>query len=180
MPDGNGVYVGSLDVKPEEQSATKLLTTMFGTLVPFTDSVPAARRGQLLFRREGTLMAQPFDDQRLVLSGEPVPVAAQLGTFLANGLFSASTNGVLVYPNGRNLSELTADVVGSARDGSRQFGGTGFLRQPDALAGRRASGGRPARCPDGGSGYLAARFRAGHRHALHVRSKLRELARLVS
>ena len=35
-------------------------------------------------------MAQPFDDRTLVLSGEPVPVAAQLGSFLSNGFFSAS------------------------------------------------------------------------------------------
>ena len=100
-PEGSGLYVGSLDVKPEEQSSAKLLTSTAGMVVFVpSDSASAAGRGQLLFRREGTLMAQPFDDRRLVLSGEPVPVAAQLGSFLANGFFSASNNGVLVYRTG--------------------------------------------------------------------------------
>jgi Tol biopolymer transport system component len=42
-------------------------------------------------------MAQPFDAHRLELSGEAVQVAAQVGSFIDYGLFSASSNGVLVY-----------------------------------------------------------------------------------
>ena len=100
-PEGSGLYAGSLDVKPDEQSSAKLLTSTAGMVVFVpSDSASAAGRGQLLFRNEGTLMAQPFDDRTLVLSGEPVPVAAQLGSFLANGFFSASNNDVLVYRTG--------------------------------------------------------------------------------
>jgi hypothetical protein len=32
--------------------------------------------GYLFFMRQGTLMAQPFDTERLRLKGEPVPVPA--------------------------------------------------------------------------------------------------------
>ena len=34
--------------------------------------------GYLLFMREGTLMAQPFDNRRLELKGQAVPVAEQV------------------------------------------------------------------------------------------------------
>jgi len=46
--------------------------------------------GQVLFLRHETLMAQPLDAHRLELSGEAVPVAEQVGSFLDYGLFSAS------------------------------------------------------------------------------------------
>ena len=64
--------------------------------------------GHLLFRREGSLMAQPFDDRTQELSGEAAPVAEGLSSYLANGFFSASTNGVLVYRTGvGQSSQLT-------------------------------------------------------------------------
>ena len=59
-------------------------------------------QGHLLFLRETTLMAQPFDPRRLVLTGEAFPIAEQIqtqGNPLA-GVFSASENGVLAYQTG--------------------------------------------------------------------------------
>ena len=94
IPEDSGVYVGSLDVKPEEQSTRQILSTNFGPVyIPYQNSGP----GQLLFLREQTLMVQRFDDKRLELIGEPIPVAEQVGSIYATGLFSASKNGVLVY-----------------------------------------------------------------------------------
>jgi Tol biopolymer transport system component len=60
-----------------------------------------ARPGHLLYVKEGTLVAQPFDPSTLAVAGEPVPVAEQIGT-TANGLadFSVSDDGVLVYRSG--------------------------------------------------------------------------------
>jgi len=57
--------------------------------------------GHLLYVKGGTLVAQPFDASTLKLTGEPVPVAEQMGTS-GNGLadFSVSANGVLVYRGG--------------------------------------------------------------------------------
>ncbi len=56
--------------------------------------------GYLLFMREGTLMAQPFDNRRLELKGQPVPVAERVadngGGGGAYAGFSASS-GVLVF-----------------------------------------------------------------------------------
>jgi eukaryotic-like serine/threonine-protein kinase len=102
-PENSGVYSGSLDARPREQDSKLLLATAYGPAY-----VPSSGAGldQLLFVRDGTLMAQPFDPRRLELSGEPVTVAEQVGSFLTTGFFSASTNGVLAYRAGRGGGDL--------------------------------------------------------------------------
>jgi eukaryotic-like serine/threonine-protein kinase len=93
-PENSGVYVGSVNTKPDDQDSRRLLATTSGPVyVPSSDS----DFGQVLFLRRGTLMAQRFDLNRLEFSGEAVQVAAQVASFLDYGLFSASNNGVLVY-----------------------------------------------------------------------------------
>ena len=93
-PENTGVYLGSLNTKPEEQDSRRLLATTSGPVyVPSSD----LESGQVLFLRRGALMTQPFNPDRLEFSGEAVQVAAQVGSFLDYGLFSASNNGVLVY-----------------------------------------------------------------------------------
>jgi len=67
-----------------------------------SDSLPQfAPPGQLLYVKEGTLVAQRFDPKALKVIGEPVPVAEKIG-MSSNGQsdFSASENGVLVYRGG--------------------------------------------------------------------------------
>jgi len=92
-----GLYIGSLDAKPEEQDSKRLLATGFGAIyVPSPDP----DSGQLLYDSDGTLMAQQFDARRLELSGEPVNVADELRSYSHYGFFSASTNNVLVYRTG--------------------------------------------------------------------------------
>ncbi|MGH9659396.1 MAG: TolB family protein, partial [Bryobacteraceae bacterium] len=62
------------------------------------DAGPASGLGHLLFTRDGTLLAQPFDTSRLQIAGDPVPVAQPIGSDGRNlGLLSVSENGVLVY-----------------------------------------------------------------------------------
>ncbi len=39
-----------------------------------------APQGYLLFLKDRTLMAQPFDARAIKTTGEPVPVAEQIGT----------------------------------------------------------------------------------------------------
>jgi len=66
--------------------------------------------GHLLFLRERTLMAQPFDPSKLELSGEPFPVAdtvVLISTGTAQAVFSASQTGVLAVQSGT----LSADLV---------------------------------------------------------------------
>ena len=66
-----------------------------------TDSSNAQyANGYLLFLRGAALMAQPFDEKRLAVTGTPVPVVEHVqrqGAIPPYRLFSASQNGVLAY-----------------------------------------------------------------------------------
>lgn len=65
--------------------------------------------GHLLFVRENTLLAQPFDAGRGKITGDPFPVAEDV-TLVAGaslGVFSASANGVLAYQSGAVQDEAT-------------------------------------------------------------------------
>ena len=91
-----GIYVGSLDGSP----SVRLLPDMSSVI--YVPSPASRRNGYLLFRREGTLLAQPFDPGRNRLVGEIFPVAEQVGVMVnvGQGAFSASENGVLAYGTG--------------------------------------------------------------------------------
>ena len=91
-PGEPAIYTGALDTRPEKQNNAPLLKTDYGA-----SYVPAS--GQLLFVRGETLLAQRFDPGRLALSGEPFPVAEQVGQSRASAFayFSASENAALVY-----------------------------------------------------------------------------------
>jgi eukaryotic-like serine/threonine-protein kinase len=93
-----GVYVGSLDNTAKEQGRRLPLeaSSYRFIYVPSVDSGP----GRLLFLRGQILMAQLFDDKRLELIGEALPVAEPVGSFAGDAFFSVSTNGILVYRSG--------------------------------------------------------------------------------
>jgi eukaryotic-like serine/threonine-protein kinase len=102
IPKIEGVYVGTLDSKPEEQDTKQLVaTTSMPVYVPSQDS----DSGYLLFLSGQTLMAQPFNHRRLELTGEAVPVVSNVGNYNSMGYFSASANGYLIY-----RSELDAQL----------------------------------------------------------------------
>jgi len=82
-----GVYAGSLDSKEDK------------FLLRANSSMAYAPQGFLLFSREGSLIAQPFDAKGLRLTGDPLPVVEQIQYFpqTYSALFSVSENGVLLY-----------------------------------------------------------------------------------
>jgi Tol biopolymer transport system component len=92
MGNNSGVYAGSLDAKPGEQGAKRLLDTQAGATY-----VASGSGGYLLFLRGTSLMAQPFDARRLELSGSAVQLSDQVSVTLFDGLFSASNTGLLAY-----------------------------------------------------------------------------------
>lgn len=97
---GGGIYVGSLDAKPNEQFSKQLLSGIsIATYVPPSDP-HAQASGYVLFVRQGTLMAQPFDDRRLAMAGEAVPIAEHV-----NFYFSAQATGGLLYRAGAASSD---------------------------------------------------------------------------
>ena len=83
------IYLGSLDGKPPRHLVN-------------ARSKPLYAAGHLLFVRQKTLMAQPFDAKGGTLSGEAFPVIANVqedpGFFTA--VFSVSDNGTLIYQEG--------------------------------------------------------------------------------
>jgi hypothetical protein len=94
--DPKGIYVGSLD------SNERQLVVQGGSNATFAS-------GHLFYLRGTTLVAQPFNPDRLELTGDAVPVAAQVrvgGSSGATGVFSVSPRGVLMYQTGANVPRL--------------------------------------------------------------------------
>ena len=87
-----GIYLGSLD-----SAESKML-------VQSDAGARYAPPGYLLFLKERALMAQPFDVEKLELSGEPSLITEVVAQNAENGrsFFCASDNGVLVYRTGRS------------------------------------------------------------------------------
>ncbi|HLJ49874.1 MAG TPA: protein kinase [Bryobacteraceae bacterium] len=97
-----GIYVGSIENKPEAQPANRLIESFSNAVfVPGSNSV-----GELLFLSEGRLLAQRFHCGRLELMGQPVSVADQIGSFGTYGFFAASVNHVLIYRVANWTSQL--------------------------------------------------------------------------
>jgi Tol biopolymer transport system component len=84
------IRVGSLDSKD-----SKLVLNVASNAVYAS--------GHLLYVREGALVAQEFDVDRLAVKGEPVTLVPDvlMDERFSRGVFSASSNGVLVYQTGK-------------------------------------------------------------------------------
>ncbi len=83
-----GIYLGSLDGKVKQRLLSDYSSAVY------------APPGFLLFRRDETLLAQPFDADKRQLSGEPFPVAERVGRAPSSSPLlnvSVSGNGVLVF-----------------------------------------------------------------------------------
>ncbi len=115
IPENRGVYIGSLDSKPEQQDSRKLLSAAFWpcVYVPSRDS----GRGRILFLNDQTLLAQEFDDKQPETVGDAVPVAAGVGSYAGGSQFSASTNGTLIYESGE--AAIKRDLVWMDRSGNQ-------------------------------------------------------------
>ena len=102
-PAQSAIYAGSLDDAPGKPRQ-EIVSTEFGArFVPgrFVPGrfVPEKDRGWLLYLRGGSLMVQPFDTEKLVLTGNPSPLPVHVGTAYQTALFSASPD-LLVYRAG--------------------------------------------------------------------------------
>jgi serine/threonine protein kinase/Tol biopolymer transport system component len=150
-PEHRGIYIGSLDATPENQSTTRLLVA---------DSDPAyvpasnSSHGHLLFLREGLLMAQGFDGGSK-LTGDAIPLAEDVGNTGSYGWFSASATGGLAFRTGRSV---TTELVWFDRQGKRigqlgpraEYGVHGIQLSPDGKRVVVTRGGGT-----GGTGFMA-------------------------
>jgi serine/threonine-protein kinase len=89
--DGNAIYAGDLD------GAQPKLLLRANSQAIFMRAAKPEDPGKLLFMRDGTLMAQPFDPKTQSLDGDPSPVVERVWSYLTYGGFSASDTGTLAY-----------------------------------------------------------------------------------
>jgi Tol biopolymer transport system component/predicted Ser/Thr protein kinase len=124
-PGKDAVYLGDLNSKTRQRVAAVSSNAVY---------VP----GYLLFLREQTLMAQPFDAAKARTTGDAVPIADQVDYIFSNrqAEFSASQNGVLAYTSG--ASGATYQLTWMDRSGKV----LGTLGAPGGFS-------RPAISPDG-------------------------------
>ena len=83
-PTTGDMYVGSLESKDVKQ----VLRDTAASYAP---------PGYLLYLRESTLMAQPFDTDQLTTSGEAAPVTDSVGSTYGTPGFTVSESGTLLY-----------------------------------------------------------------------------------
>ena len=106
--ENNAIYAGSLDSKERK-------------LILKANSNPIyVSSGYLLFHRQGTLMAQPFDADRLQLAGEAVPIVegVEYNPFGGGASFAASDADVLAFRGGGGAVPL--NLVWMSRTGVEQ------------------------------------------------------------
>jgi serine/threonine protein kinase len=103
--EDRAVYVGSLD----SRETTRLISSF-----SMASCVPS---GHLLYLREGNLVAQPFDVNRLRLTGDAKPLAESV-ILAANGraAFSISETGILAY---RTRTASSSQLVWFDRSGKQ-------------------------------------------------------------
>ena len=141
-------------------------------LAPAQTLVTYAPPGYLLFVRDRTLVAQPFDAKALKTTGEPIPLAEHIGTDTVGlARFSVSRDGTLAYRTGERGT------------GSSGWTGTGRRAKPSATrattttrpfpraatASRSISPIRAAARPTSGSGISSAASAPASRSATATR-----------
>ena len=102
LPVG-GIQVGSLDGAKSDKSLVETGTNE----EPLSSAAYA--QGYLLYTRQSTLFAQPFDDRRLVTSGNALPLAERVAfaADFAEAAFSVSSTGLMVFHSGEGESRVT-------------------------------------------------------------------------
>ncbi len=99
---GAAIFAGSLDSK----DSTRLVSTQ--------SNAAYVEPGYLLYHREGTLYAQPFNPKSLALSGDAIRVADRIPFGAGPAAFAASNRNVLLY---RNTPQPASAQSGTAAGG---------------------------------------------------------------
>jgi serine/threonine protein kinase len=118
LPDGDRyLYCLRPDDRQSGQGPFELYAASLGSperhrVTRVGSNVALAPPGYLLFQRQRTLVAQPFDSERMQTRGDPQLIASDVGFtgYGFTGAFSVSATGVLVYrtdpPGDRELAWL--------------------------------------------------------------------------
>jgi eukaryotic-like serine/threonine-protein kinase len=140
LPDGKHFlfWARSSRGSQENQLHVGELGSLQAKALTKSESMAVYASGHLLFMRDQTLMAQPFNPRRIELSGDPVPIAQHVAINGATSrpLFSASETGELVYQAGETSGGWS--LLWLDRDGKQ----TGSIARVDRYL-------VPALSPDG-------------------------------
>ena len=126
LPDGNRLlfFSGKTTINERDQGIYCLdLATRKVTLVVKESSEGIyVEPGYLIFVRNGNLMAQSFDERRLRLDGQAVPIGEHIvyNSDRSTGAYSLSDTGLLVFDGGLGVSksQLTWFEVGGKKLGT--------------------------------------------------------------
>jgi serine/threonine protein kinase/Tol biopolymer transport system component len=113
-PRNSAIYVGSLDSKEQ-------------TRVLAADAKAVYAPGYILFSRADAVYAQPFDDRKLVLTGEPIRVADGIANLTTTGpnasastnrnaSFAVSETGIMTFRTGTNTAAAAQTQTGGVAD----------------------------------------------------------------
>jgi eukaryotic-like serine/threonine-protein kinase len=92
QPASRAVFAGLLDSKEKTR------------VIPAESNAAYAEPGFIVFHRQNTVYAQPFDVKKLAVSGEPVRIADEVPADNGRGDFSVSQSGALAYFYSTNTS----------------------------------------------------------------------------
>jgi len=134
LPDGNRFLYFARSADPEQSAiyVKALDQDEVRLVVRASSNVAYVPPGYLVYVREGTLMAQPFDPARAKTTGDPFPIAerADQNPVTGRAAFAASETGVLTYRSG--VTALASRLVWRDRNGKEvgTIGQPGTYRNP--------------------------------------------------
>jgi Tol biopolymer transport system component len=141
LPDGRHFLYMATGQKPEDNAyrVGLLDSTESRPLASAQTLVSYAPPGYLLFVRDKTLVAQPFDAKALKTTGEPVPLAEHIGTdSVGLARFSVSRDGTLAYRTGESGGRLLwldrSGKEGETLGDNAEYGNPALSRSGDRLA----------------------------------------------
>jgi Tol biopolymer transport system component len=114
-----GVFIGSLDSADGQR------------LLAADSPAVYAPPGYVLFVRQGTLLAQAFDDKKLQLRGEAVPLAEQVAFDGPGAAFSVAESGAMTYRTGAGAPNLLLNWVDRSGKLIESIGVPGAYLGPD-------------------------------------------------
>jgi serine/threonine-protein kinase len=116
LPGQGGVLFVSVG-SPDGISVVSLSTGEQRVLVEGSGNPRFASSGHLVFPRDGSLLAVPFDPERLEPTGAPVPVLAGVASLEGPALFDLADDGTIAYVPGPIQTRHAATLVRVDRDG---------------------------------------------------------------
>lgn len=138
LPDGDGIlYTSIVDSLNPDWGLSRifLLSRATGESTLLIEGGSDARyvaSGHIVFAREGTLLAVPFDLERREITGQPAPILEGVNHSIHTGgewmevgaaQFTASADGLLAYAPGSVFPEIRTEVVWVDRQGNESPSG---------------------------------------------------------